>query len=342
MSSSKTVKQEKQDVPDSVRLQKQELAVAQEYVLSVVEQYEGANDRLRTAYEEIQSSNEELQTTNEELETIKEEVQSANEELLTSNDELQARNDQLAQVTGDIQNLFRSINMTVIMLDKDLCIRRFNAGTEKMFRFIPSDVGRPLMDIKPTMDLGNFEENIYQVMETLVARETEISDDYGRWYSLQIRPYRTSDNRIDGVVVLFFDISEITALKNSLKRAQDAYEYAATIIETIHEPFAILDPELKIVSANHAFYEVFKAEPVDIDAKIIDELGNGQWNSQNLRGLLNDVLNHDIPVKKFKLEYGFSPDKLQFLEVNARLFVGHDHTKRILLALKCIDGYTSR
>jgi len=328
--------------PDSIRLQKQELAVAQEYVRSVVEQYESANDRLRTAYEEIQSSNEELQTINEELETIKEEVQSTNEELLTSNEELQTRNDQLAEVTGDLQNLFRSINMTVIMLDKDLCIRRFNAGTEKMFRLIPTDIGRPLTDIKPQMDLGNFENDICQVIETLVAKETEISDQDGRWYSLQIRPYRTSNNRIEGVVVLFFDISEINALKTSLKLAQDAYEYAATIIETIQEPFTILDHEMKILSANRAFYEFFQADFVSLTAKNIDELGNGQWHNHNLRGLLNDVLDHDIAVKNFKLEYGFSADKPQFLEVNARLFMGHDHTKRILLAMKCIDGYTSR
>jgi len=334
-------KQKKQYVPESVRLQKQELAVAQEYVRSVVEQYEGANDRLRTAYEEIQSSNEELQTTNEELETIKEEVQSTNEELLTSNDELQTRNDQLAQVNGDIQNLFRSINMTVIMLDKDLCIRRFNAGTEKMFRFIPTDIGRPLTDIKPKMDLGNFEEDINQVMETLVARETEISDSDGRWYSLQIRPYRTSDNRIDGVVVLFFDISELNALKTSLKLAQDAYEYAATIIETIHEPFAILDHELKVLSANRAFYKVFQVEPVGMNANEFDKFGNGQWQSLTLRGLFNNVLDHDIAVKNFKLEYGSATDEPQFLEVNARLFVGHDQVKRILLAIKCLDGYTS-
>lgn len=340
--SHKNTKPQNKYVPDSLRLQKQELAVAQEYVRSVVEQYEGANDRLRTAYEEIQSSNEELQTTNEELETIKEEVQSTNEELLTSNEELQTRNDQLAQVTSDIQNLFRSIKMTVIMLDKDLCIRRFNAGAEKMFRLIPTDIGRPLTDIKPQMDLGNFEEDIYQVMETLIAKESEISDQEGGWYSLQIRPYRTSDNRIDGVVVLFFDISEINALKTSLKLAQDAYEYAATIIETVHEPFAILDHELKILAANRPFYEVLQVEPSGINDKTIDDLGNGQWNSLTLRGLLKDVLEHDIAVKSFKLEYGFSSSKAQFLEINARLFVGYDHTKRILLAVKCIDGYTSR
>ncbi|WP_378954927.1 CheR family methyltransferase [Pelosinus sp. sgz500959] len=342
VSSREHMKQKKKYIPDSMQLQKQELAVAQEYVRSVVEQYEGANDRLRTAYEEIQSSNEELQTTNEELETIKEEVQSTNEELLTSNEELQTRNDQLAQATGDIQNLFRSIKMTVIMLDKDLRIRRFNSGAEKMFRLIPTDIGRPLTDIKPQMDLGNFEEDIHQVMETLVVKESEVSDHDGGWYSLQIRPYRTSDNRIDGVVVLFFDISEINALKTSLKLAQDAYEYAATIIETIQEPFAILDHELKILSANRAFYEVVQADPSGLNEKTIDELGNRQWYSLRLRGLLNDVLDHDIAVKNFKLEYDFSADKPQFLEVNARLFVGHDSTKRILLAVKCIDGYTSR
>ena len=110
---------------------------------------------------------------------------------------------------------------------------------------------------------------------------------------MQIRPYRTSDNRIDGVVVLFFDISEINALKTSLKLAQDAYEYAATIIETVHEPFAILDHELKILAANRPFYEVLQVEPSGINDKTIDDLGNGQWNSLTLRGLLKDVLEHD-------------------------------------------------
>ena len=341
MSDNKNVNQGNQHVPHSIQLQQQELAVAQEYVRSVVEQYEGTNDRLRTAYEEIQSSNEELQTTNEELETLKEDVQSTNEELLASNNKLQSRNDQLVQATGDIYNLFRSINMTVIMLDKDLCIRRFNTGAEKMFRLIPTDVGRPLSDIKPKMDLGNFEEDIEQVIENLVVREREISDQNGRWYSLQIRPYRTSDNRIDGVVVVFFDISEINALKTSLKIAQDAYEYAATIMETIHEPFAILDDKMKILSANRAFSEVFQVEPSSMNAKTIDELGSDKWNSLTLTGLLKDVLDHDIAIKKFKLEYGSSDDKPQFWEINARLFVGYDHKKRILLAIKCTDGYTS-
>ncbi len=200
-------------MPESVQLQKQELAVAQEYVRSMVEECEGANRRLRTAYEGIQSSNEELQTTNEELETIKEEVQSTNEELLTINEELQIRNDQLARVTDDMQNLFHSINMTVIMLNKDLCIRRFNAGTEKIFRLIPTDIGRPLTDIKAQMDLGNFEEDMHQVMDSQIAIGKEIMDHNGCRYSFQIRPYRTAENHIDGIVVLFFDISEINTLK---------------------------------------------------------------------------------------------------------------------------------
>jgi len=200
-------------MPESVQLQKQELAVAQEYVRSMVEECEGANRRLRTAYEGIQSSNEELQTTNEELETIKEEAQSTNEELLTINEELQIRNDQLAKVTDDMQNLFHSINMTVIMLDKELCIRRYNAGAEKIFRLIPTDIGRPLTDIKAQMDLGNFEEDMHQVMDSQIAIGKEIMDHNGCRYSFQIRPYRTAENYVDGIVVLFFDISEINTSK---------------------------------------------------------------------------------------------------------------------------------
>jgi two-component system CheB/CheR fusion protein len=313
------------------------LAVAQEYVQTVVEQYEGTTEKLRTAYEEIQSSNEELQTTNEELETIKEEAQSTNEELLASNEELQIRNEELAKITGDMQNLFRSINMTVIMLDKDLCIRRFNAGAERMFRLIPADVGRPLTDIKPQFDLGSFEDDIDQVMKTLIPIETEVFGSDRRWYSLQIRPYQTSGNPMDGVVVLFFDISENTALKTSLKSAQDGYEYAATIVKTIHEPFAILDHQLKISSANDAFYELFCVDPVTMQGKPIYDLENGQWATLPLRGLFRDIIKHNMEVNNFKLESRFSLEQPKFLQLNARLFVGHDQVKRILLAVECID-----
>ena len=318
---------------ESIQQQKQELAVAQEYLLSVVEQYEGTNEKLRTAYEEIQSSNEELQTTNEELETIKEEAQSTTEELLASNEELQMRNYELDKITVDMQNLFNSINITVIMLDKNLYIRRFNAGAEKMFRLIPTDIGRPLTDIKPQFDLGNFEENIDKVMQNFIPIETEISTSDGYYYSLQIRPYRTADNQIDGVVVLFFDISENNSLKTSLKAAQDAYQYAATIIDTIHEPFAILDHELKVLSANSTFYELFRLDSALAKQQSICNLGSGHWSNPAFHGLLLDVMNHNIAIENLIVEYRFSSTQSQFFEINARLFLGHDQERKILLAI---------
>ena len=318
---------------ESIQQQKQELAVAQEYLLSVVEQYEGTNEKLRTAYEEIQSSNEELQTTNEELETIKEEAQSTTEELLASNEELQMRNYELDKITVDMQNLFNSINITVIMLDKNVHIRRFNAGAERLFRLIPTDIGRPLTDIKPQFDLGNFEENIVKVMQNFIPIETEIATSDGCYYSLQIRPYRTADNQIDGVVVLFFDISENNSLKTSLKAAQDAYQYTATIIDTLHEPLAILDHELTLLSANSSFYELFRLDPVLAHRKSICHLGSGQWPSPSFHGCLLDVMNHNIPIERLTLEYHFSSTQCQSLEINARLFVGHDQEKKIILAI---------
>jgi two-component system CheB/CheR fusion protein len=191
------------------------LEATREYLQSIIEEQRTTNEELRSANEEIQSSNEELQSINEELETAKEELQSTNEELTTVNEELQNRNDELSKVNSDLSNLLSSVNIPIIMLGNDLRIRRFTPMAEKLMNLIPSDVGRPITDIKPNVKMPEMRQSIQRVIDSLEIQEFRVEDSEGRWYSMRVRPYRTLDNKIDGVVIVLLDIDTRVAKQSS-------------------------------------------------------------------------------------------------------------------------------
>ena len=185
--------------PDDARLAR-ELAATREYLLSVIERQEAANEELQSANEEVQSANEELQSTNEELETSKEKIQWSNEELATVNDELNRVNNDLVSIPGSVQ-------MPIVMLGPDLRVRRFTPAAEKLLNLIPTAVGRPLADIRLNLDdLPDSEPLLAEVLDTVGVKEVEVRDKHGRWYSLRLRPYKTLDNKTDGVILVFVDV----------------------------------------------------------------------------------------------------------------------------------------
>lgn len=200
-------KKSQPEAREKERLRK-ELEATREYLQSIVEEQESMNEELRSANEEIQSSNEELQSTNEELETAKEELQSTNEELTTVNEELENRNQILDRINNDLYNLFGSIDIPVLILDHDLRIRRFTPSAEKVLNLAPLDVGRVITDVKLHVDLKDLPGIVGEVVETLREIETDVQDRSGRWYSVRVRPYRTTDNRIEGSVLAFVDVDD--------------------------------------------------------------------------------------------------------------------------------------
>jgi two-component system, chemotaxis family, CheB/CheR fusion protein len=222
----------------------QELSATRDYLQSVIEQQEAANEELQSANEEVQSTNEELQSINEELETSREEIQSSNEELTTVNEELQNRNDELNRANNDLNNLFGSLQMAIVMVGQDLRIRRFTPTAEKLFNLISSDIGRPVGDIKLNLDVADLPRLLAEAIDQVTARELEVRDAAGRWYLLRIRPYRTLDNRIDGAVVVLFDI-------NFVKESQEILERQARLLDQAHE--AVFAHELggRITYWNH-------------------------------------------------------------------------------------------
>ena len=258
----------------------QELETTKAYLRSIIEEHQATNQDLRAANEEILSSNEELQSTNEELQTAKEEIQATNEELNTINDELYRRNAQTMQVSNDFQNLLGSINIPILMLEADLRIRRFTPTAAALFNLIPTDIGRPLSDIKHNLTIADLDTQILEVIHTLHLRTQEVQDQTGRWYDLRIRPYRTIDNRIDGAVVV---LVEIDALKRSTDQLREARDYAEAIVQTVRESLLVLNADLQVVQANQPFYTTFQVAPSETENVQIFELGNGQWNIPQLR-----------------------------------------------------------
>ncbi|MCX5934734.1 MAG: PAS domain-containing protein, partial [Pseudanabaena sp. LacPavin_0818_WC45_MAG_42_6] len=280
-----------------------ELEKTKEYLRSIIDAQEANNQDLKVAGEEILSSNEELQSTNEELEIAKEEIQATNEELGTINDELRSRNIQLHQVNNDMQNLLSSVNIPILMLSGDLRIRRFTPLAEQAFNLIPSDVGRPFSDIQINLDVQHIRDLVTSVIDTLIPYEQDVQDHLGNWFSLRIRPYRTTDNHIDGVVISLIDIDQ---LKRNAMELEAARNYATAIVETLHQPLMVLNADLEVITANRAFYEIFQIHPHQTEQQSIFALGNGDWNTPKLRSLLNDILLLDISVQDYELTQDFA------------------------------------
>ena len=193
---------------------KQELAGTKEYLQSIIEGQEATNEELQSANEEIQSGNEELQSTNEELQTSKEELESANEELNTVNEEIQHRNQQLAQISNDLINLLNSATIPMVMLGEDLHIRRFTPEAERVFGFASNDVGKALTHLTLNLDIPRLERWMLDVMRDIAQKNERVQSRDGTHYKLRITPYRTLENKIDGVVLTLLDISDLVGKAN--------------------------------------------------------------------------------------------------------------------------------
>ncbi|MBW4470615.1 MAG: PAS domain-containing protein [Stenomitos rutilans HA7619-LM2] len=331
---SSTPKRKARETQEINRL-KQELAATREHLQSIIEEQQATNQDLRAANEEILSSNEELQSTNEELETAKEEIQAVNEELSTVNDELRRRTQEATQVSNDLQNLLNSIQIPILMLGADLQIRQFTPAIEGIFNLISTDVGRPLSDITHKLNLPNLEQQILEVIRTLNLRTQEIQDRDGHWYHLQIRPYRTLDNKIDGAVLVLIDIDE---LKRGNAQLLQARSYAAAIVETIWEPLLVLNDELQIITANYSFYEAFQVAPVQTEQQSLFELGDGQWDIPQLRSQLEAILADNTQFQDFVVEHHFEQIGRKVMRLKARKMPKIDSTQMILLAVEDITN----
>jgi two-component system CheB/CheR fusion protein len=206
-----------------------ELLSTRAHLQTTIEELESANEELQSANEEMLSTNEELQSANEELQTSKEELQSINEELQTVNVELVRKVEELDRANDDLQNLFASSHIPTLFLDGELRIKKFSPTAKELFRVIESDLGRHITDVVHTFTDGDLVSDVRGVLATLDPKEQEVHQPEGdRWFIQRVRPYRSLENLIDGVVVTFVDITD-------LKRAQERVATLAAIVESSND-----------------------------------------------------------------------------------------------------------
>ena len=289
-------------------------------------------ESLQATIEEQQASNEELQSSNEELETSKEELQTLNEELITVNTELQAKIEQLADIQNDMKNLLDNINIGAVFLDEHLCIRRYTREAARLYRLVSSDVGRPFGDIKSNIEGEDMHSKAQSVLDTLVPFEHKVRTIDGACYLTRIQPYRTLSNMIDGVVLTFNDISQLTQIEAA---GDDARELTTGIVDTIHEPLIVLNDKLQVVKASRSFYRYFQATEEGTVGRPIYELGQQQWNIPELRDLLENILPKNLMIEGYGVEQDFPAIGHRKLVLNARRIVDKSGSKpMILLAIE--------
>lgn len=310
----------------------QELLFTKESLQSTVEELQTTNEELKSSNEELQSTNEELQSTNEELETSKEEMQSLNEELQTVNAQLQSKVEAYSAASDDMQNLLNSTTISTVFLDGRLHIRRFTDEASKVFNFIPGDVGRPIADLVSNVNYDGLVADAREVLRTLAARETEVPTREGGWRLVRIMPYRTTDNVIDGLVITLVDI---TRVKRAEMAAKQSRAYAESIVSTMREPLLVLDRELRVVSANNAFYHQFKVGAADTEGQLIYKMGHGQWDLPSLRQLLEEILPGKSVFEGFEVTQDFPGVGRRVMLLNARrLEQGAGEPELILVAME--------
>jgi len=307
----------------------QELQRARETLHGTIEELETANEELRSANEEYMSTNEELKSANEELETSREELRSVNEELTTTNTEREEKIEALTTESDDMRNLLNSTGVATVFLDEKLRIRRFTPAATGLFKFIDSDVGRPVADISSHLKADGLPQAAGRVLETLIPSEQQVQTKDGHWYAMRIHPYRTADNAIEGVVASFVDINQMKA----------ALAYGQDIIDTMREPLLVLNEKLRVISASRAFYATFRVTKKDTEGQFIFDLGDRQWDIPQLRKLLNSILQKDKVFEGYRVEHDFPHIGHREMLLNARhMHNGEGKKQNILLAMEDITG----
>ncbi len=322
----------------------QDLASTRLYLESLLEERDAKNQELISANEEIQSANEELQSTNEELETTKEELQSSNEELQTVNEELQNRNAVLTQTSNDLSNLLNSVNLPVLMLSNELHIRHFTPPVQRLMSVRSSDIGRPFAEIRMSLrNVETLEPVFLEVLDTLNAREIEVQDRDGRWYLLRIRPYRTADNKIEGLVVVLVDIDQLRRSQQELRSARD---FARTVVESIPLPLVVVDLEYRIQTTNDAFCRLVNSSGPDLERRSLPDLVASLWAlDEPLRSHLAELRTAKDRGKNFEFSHSVAgetpkvlsirgcvlqPDSELFLLITVEDITAHKEVERLL------------
>ena len=343
----------------------EELVEVKAQLRATIEHHELQREELKASNEELQATNEELRSAAEELETSKEELQSINEELTTVNQELKVKIDELGQSNDDLRNLMNSTRIGTVFLNRDLRVKLFTPGARDIFNLIPADVGRRLSDITSKLDDDHLIADSLKVLELLQPVERTVRTKEGLAFLVQILPYRTMDDRIDGVVLTFMDITERERAEHAVRESEEQFRRA---IEDAPIPVIMHAEDGEVLQISRTWTELTGYTIADVptfDAWLTRAYGEG---ADKVRAHMQDLfkeqrhsLNVEFPVRTRDgdLRYwSFSASSPGALRDGRRFIVGmalditerkqqqqqqqnsiHDSDRRLRLMMESIEAY---
>ena len=269
-----------------------EMQRIKEELQSTHEEMQTSQEELKSTNEELQSTNEELQSTNEELTTSKEEMQSLNEELHTVNAELQSKVDDYSRVNNDMNNLLNSIETTTLFLDMELKIRKLTVPATKIFKLIQSDIGRLFTDQVTDLNYPEMFEDAREVLRTLVYLEKPIATRDGRWFNIRIMPYRTFEDKIDGLVITFIEITNSKQLEKALQQSQMMLR---SLIHAVQSVILGLSSDGKVIEFNPEAERLLGYKRDDVLGKSYYDLFIPELSRKEVEAEMKKLLTEALP-----------------------------------------------
>jgi two-component system CheB/CheR fusion protein len=281
-----------------------QLLHSEQQLQSSKEEYESTVEELRAANEELQSTNEEYRSTLEELETSKEELQSVNEELLSVNQEMKIRVEEIAAANSDLQNLFAATEIATLFLDRELYVKRYTPRAAELFNLMPSDRGRPIGHLRTKLNYPTLEADIRRVLSDLIPLERELQAEDGRWFLVGVRPYRTVEDKIDGIVVTCVDISANKANEVALREANQQLSRAHELFSSLFHanPIPTVLTRLQnglVLDANDAYLRFFELPRETVIGSTIHQVG--AWLQADERAELAKKVRQEGHVGSFEM-----------------------------------------
>jgi two-component system CheB/CheR fusion protein len=282
-----------------------------------------------------QSAAKAFRDVNDELLAAKEELQAANTEMLAVNVELRKGNSELNATNDDLSNLLASSQIPILMLDRRMCIRRFTPPAERAFGLTASNAGQSIASLKLNIDAPSLKDAVRDVIAGFEAKQLEVRDRQERWYSLWIRPYRTTANVIDGAVL---SLDDITEKRSGIRALEASRDFAEAIVDTVNDSLLILNRHLKVKSASRFYCEMFQESAIEVVGRSIYELGAGLWNVPNLRKQLSALATLGTPLTGWEADFDVPKLGRRTLTISGRV-VPHEaeNERKIVIAIEDVS-----